>query len=92
MKVRIFGAALLLLLTLSLSPIADAQNAAVPITFRVSGQVTNPTTFNLAKLEKMPVTTQNVTYFAAGAVTSHTFTGALLWDLLNLLELSWIQT
>ena len=83
MPIRIFGAAMLLLTTLSLSPIAHAQNGAVPTTFRIYGQVTNPANVNLTKLEKLPVTTQNVTYFAAGQVTSHAFTGALLWDLLQ---------
>jgi hypothetical protein len=46
------------------------------------GQVTKPTTFDLAKLEKLPITSQNVTYFAAGQVASHQFTGAF-WDLLR---------
>ena len=83
MNMRIFAAALLLLAAASFSPIAEAQNATIPSTFRVFGQVTKPTTFDLAKLEKLSITSQNVTYFAAGQVASHQFTGALLWDLLQ---------
>jgi Oxidoreductase molybdopterin binding domain len=30
-----------------------------------------------------PVTNENVTYFAAGAVVTQSFTGTLLWDLLQ---------
>jgi hypothetical protein len=83
MNMRFFAAALLLLAAASFSPIAEAQNATIPSNFRVFGQVTKPTTFDLAKLEKLPITSQNVTYFAAGQVASHQFTGALLWDLLQ---------
>jgi DMSO/TMAO reductase YedYZ molybdopterin-dependent catalytic subunit len=82
-KLRIFGAALLLYSMMSLSPIAEAQTATVPTSFRVGGQVASPSTFDLAKLKKLPTTSQNVTYFAGGSVTSHEFTGALLWDLLQ---------
>ena len=83
MNIRLVGAALLLLSTLSLSPIAEAQTGGVSTTFRVSGQVTNPVIFNLAKLQKFAVSTQNVTFFAAGQVTSGSYTGALLWDVLQ---------
>jgi hypothetical protein len=61
MNMRIFAAALLLLAAASFSPIAEAQNATIPLTFRVFGQVTKPTTFDLAKLEKLSITSQNVT-------------------------------
>jgi len=77
MNIRLVGAALLLLSTLSLSPIAEAQTGGLSTTFRVSGQVTNPVIFNLAKLQKFAVSTQNVTFFAAGQVTSGSYTGAL---------------
>ncbi|MGO9846606.1 MAG: molybdopterin-dependent oxidoreductase [Methylocella sp.] len=83
MNIRLVGAALLLISTLSLSPIAEAQTGGVSTTFRVSGQVTNPVIFNLAKLQKFAVSTQNVTFFAAGQVTSGSYTGALLWDVLQ---------
>ncbi|MGA9485671.1 MAG: hypothetical protein WBV25_01170, partial [Methylocella sp.] len=83
MNIRLVGAALLLLSALSLSPIAEAQTGGVSTALRVSGQVTNPVIFNLAKLQKFAVSTQNVTFFAAGQVTSGSYTGALLWDVLQ---------
>ena len=83
MKSRFFAAALLLLAAVSFSPIAEAQTAPIPTTFRVFGQVKKSTTFDLTALKKLPVTSENVTYFAAGSVQSHNFTGALLWDLLQ---------
>ena len=83
MKTRFFAAALLFLAAVSFSPIAEAQTAPIPSTFRVLGQVAKPTTFDLTALKKLPVTSENVTYFAAGLVQSHNFTGALLWDLLQ---------
>jgi hypothetical protein len=42
----------------------------------------SPSSFDLAKLEKLQVTSQKVTY-SAGKVTTHEFTGVLLWDLLQ---------
>ena len=83
MKTRFFAAALLFLAAVSFSPIAEAQTAPIPSTFRVFGQVAKPATFDLTALKKLPVTSENVTYFAAGLVQSHNFTGALLWDLLQ---------
>lgn len=35
------------------------------------------------KLEQFGPTQENVTYFAAGSVVTESFTGVLLWDLLN---------
>jgi len=55
MNIRLVGATLLLLSTLSLSPIAEAQTGGVSTTFRVSGQITNPVILNLAKLQKFAV-------------------------------------
>ncbi|HEY8005295.1 MAG TPA: hypothetical protein VIE66_00465 [Methylocella sp.] len=83
MKTRFFAAALLFLAAVGFSPIAEAQTAPIPSTFRVLGQVAKPTTFDLTVLKKLPVTSENVTYFAAGLVQSHNFTGASLWDLLQ---------
>lgn len=51
--------------------------------FEVGGQVTQQIIFNTAKLKQLAVATVNVTFFAAGAVTSHSYTGALLWDVLQ---------
>src|SRR5579871_3265570 len=70
---------------LTLGPVAaDAACPGGPTTtFTVTGQVKNPTIFDIHRLQQLPTAQQNITYFAAGAVTSQSFTGALLWDLLN---------
>ena len=83
MKIRAFSAALLLLAMISVSTLAEAWTTGVPTVFQVSGNVQQPTTFDLKKLQQFPVVNQNVTYFAAGSVVSQSFTGALLWDLLQ---------
>ena len=83
MKIRIFRAALLLLSALAFSPAAKAENATVAAAFGVGGQVTSPSRIDLAKLEKLPATSQNVTYFAGSKIVTHGFTGVLLWDLLQ---------
>lgn len=51
--------------------------------FTVSGEVTKQAHFDLDRLEQFPPAQENVTYFAAGSVVSESFTGVLLWDLLN---------
>jgi hypothetical protein len=70
---------------LTLGPVAaDAACPGGPTTtFTVTGQVKNPTIFDIHRLQQLPTAQQNITYFAAGTVTSQSFTGALLWDLLN---------
>jgi DMSO/TMAO reductase YedYZ molybdopterin-dependent catalytic subunit len=83
MKTRVFCSALMLLATISLSLNAKAQSETVSSTFLVDGDVTHPHTFDLDDLERLPTTNQNVTYFTAGNVTTQSFTGALLWDLLQ---------
>ncbi|MGO9673870.1 MAG: molybdopterin-dependent oxidoreductase [Methylocella sp.] len=80
MKTRILCIVMLLFSVVGVSTLAWAW-AGPP--FVVVGDVTTPTTFNLAKLRSLPVTNQNVTYFAAGSVVSQSFTGALLWDVLQ---------
>jgi hypothetical protein len=86
MKMRVFLAALPLLLDLTGVP-ALAQSSSLrppsPPFFQVFGQVQTPKFFNTGTLRKLPVSHENVTYFAAGSIVSHSFTGALLWDLLQ---------
>lgn len=85
MKMRSLIAALLLLLGLAGVP-AQAQSSsspAAPPFFRVAGQVKTPMWVNVPALQQLPHVNQNVTYFAAGKVENDTFTGALLWDLLQ---------
>ena len=60
--------------------------------FKVSGEVTNRAVFNLSALQQFGPAQANVTYFAAGSVVTESFTGALLWDLLNNSPVSGIVT
>jgi hypothetical protein len=57
--------------------------AASPAVLLVGGQVKMPKWANVLALQQLPHVSQNVTYFAAGQVENDTFTGALLWDLLQ---------
>jgi hypothetical protein len=80
MKMRGLIAALVLLLGLAGLP-AHAQSPTR--SFLVTGQVQMPQWVDVAALRHLPRVNQNVTYFAAGVVENETFTGALLWDLLQ---------
>ena len=84
MKMRILLAALLLGMT-GVPVLAQSSSVRPPSppVFRVFGQVDTPKVFNVGTLKKLPVSNENVTYFAAGSIVSHSFTGALLWDLLQ---------
>jgi hypothetical protein len=90
MKMRSLIAALLFLLGLG-GVLAQAQTSSPPPpptppvqpVFLVTGQVTTPKYFDVYALKQLPPVNQNVTYFAAGQVENDTFTGALLWDLLQ---------
>ena len=85
MKMRGFLAALLLLGITGAPALAQSSSVRPPSppVFRVFGQVQTPKLFNVGTLKKLPVSNENVTYFAAGSIVSHSFTGALLWDLLQ---------
>jgi hypothetical protein len=82
MTTRVLFGALLLI-----SAAGSALGATCPggpsTSFTVTGEVSKPSTFYLNNLEQLPTAQANVTYFAAGSVVSQSFTGALLWDLLN---------
>jgi hypothetical protein len=72
-----------LLLTVA-TPLQAACPGGPSKDFRVEGEVTTKATFDLDKLKKLFSPAQaNVTFFAAGAVVSNSYTGALLWDVLN---------
>ena len=79
---RTFSAALLLI-GVGISPLQAACPGGVSSYFKVAGEVTNRAVFDLNKLEQFPPAEENVTYFAAGSVVTESFTGVLLWDLLN---------
>jgi len=85
MKIRGFLAALLLFGMTGVQALAQSSSVQPPSPpfFRVFGQVKTPMVFNVHALKRLPVSNQNVTYFAAGSVVSQSFTGALLWDLLQ---------
>jgi hypothetical protein len=79
MNMRNCFAALLMFGVIAVSTLAFGAGPSI----RVGGDVQHPMTFDVAALEQLPVTHENVTYFAAGSVVSQTFTGVLLWDLLQ---------
>jgi hypothetical protein len=91
MMTRTLSAALLLI-GIGSSPLHAACPGGASSSFTVSGEVTNRTVFDLNKLERFLPAQQNMTYFAAGSVVSETFTGVLLWDLLNDQPVSGIVT
>jgi DMSO/TMAO reductase YedYZ molybdopterin-dependent catalytic subunit len=85
MKMLSLIMAQMLLLGLAAVP-AEAQTPCSPPAppfFRVGGQVMTPKWVDVSALQKLPHVNQNVTFFAAGSVENETFTGALLWDLLQ---------
>jgi len=75
--------AALLLISVGNFPLQAACPGGVSNSFTVSGEVADRAVFNLNNLEQFPPAQANVTYFAAGSVVTESFTGVLLWDLLN---------
>ena len=75
--------AALLLISFGNSPLQAACTGGVSNFFTVSGEVTNRAVFDLNKLESFLPAQENITYFAAGSVVTESFTGVLIWDLLN---------
>lgn len=57
------------------------EGAGTP--FQLAGQVQTPATLDLAALRKLPAVHKEVTYIAAGGAVTKSFTGALLWDVLQ---------
>jgi Oxidoreductase molybdopterin binding domain len=82
MIARVFFVALLLA-GVGGSAFAASCPGGPTTSFSVTGQVQNPTVFDMRVLQQLPTTQENVTYFSAGSVVTQSFTGALLWDLLN---------
>jgi DMSO/TMAO reductase YedYZ molybdopterin-dependent catalytic subunit len=52
-------------------------------TFQLAGQVQTPATFDAAALRKLPAVHKEVTYLTGGGPATRSFTGALLWDVLQ---------
>lgn len=68
------------------APTVQAQQCpgGVSSKFVVTGDVNKPQIFDLDQLtQQYSPAQENVTYFAAGSVVTESFTGVLLWDLLN---------
>jgi hypothetical protein len=78
--------ALFLLTFTSRALIAEAQDTCAGSfspSFRLSGQVSNPKTYDLQELRKMPRTRVHDVFIAGTGVDGGVFTGVLLWDLLE---------
>jgi hypothetical protein len=84
--------AILLLIGITSSPLQAACPGGMSTSFKVTGEVTNRAVFDLSALQQFPPAQANMTYFAAGSVVTESFTGALLWDLLNNAPVSGIVT
>jgi hypothetical protein len=82
----------LLLIGVGSTPLHASCPGGVSNFFTISGEVTKRSVFDLNKLKQFPPAQANVTYFAAGSVVSESFTGVLLWDLLNNPPVSGIVT
>lgn len=73
---------------------ASAQEASPPAsppaaaeTIEISGDVANPGALSLADIQALPAETVDVTYqLQAGTDVQHSYTGARLWDVLQLTE------
>jgi hypothetical protein len=83
MRTHVLVAAALFALGLGGAAADAACPGGVSTSFKVDGAVTAPSVFDLKDLEKFAPAQENVTFFAAGAVETESFTGPLLWDLLN---------
>ena len=83
MATRVLFAALLLT-PLASPPLQAACPGGASTVFVVSGEITKSAAFNLQILERQFAPAQeNVTYFAGSSPVTESFTGVLLWDLLN---------
>lgn len=70
-------------LTVASGPPKSGIGGGTSSNFSVNGEVQTPLTFDLAFLKSFPATTTTVTYTSAGKPVTDTYTGALLWTVLN---------
>lgn len=80
---RMLRPVLVLFSVLIISPLAAAPSGGPSSVFHLTGDVTKRSSFDLEALQALPVTKESVTHFAAGAAVTQSFTGTLLWDLLQ---------
>jgi hypothetical protein len=83
MAMRIVVAALLVF-GLAAVPAKAACPGGVSTAITVAGEVKKPTVFDLRRLERFAPAQENVTFFGMSGVSTNAYTGALLWDVLNL--------
>jgi hypothetical protein len=84
MTMRVLFAALLLLGIASLPVQAKCLSTGQSTSILVTGEVTKSTVFDLKGLQQFSPAQANVDYFAGGpGLDTNSFTGALLWDMLN---------
>jgi hypothetical protein len=83
MTMRVPVAAMLLLGIASLPAEAACLSTGQSTSILVTGEVTKPAVFDLKGLQQFSPAQENVTYFAMGSVVTNSYTGALLWDVLN---------
>jgi DMSO/TMAO reductase YedYZ molybdopterin-dependent catalytic subunit len=84
--IRTLTVLLLLTLASGLLYIAEAQDPCAggfSPSFSVGGQVSNSTTYDLQVLQKLPTTRVHDVYISGGGIGEGTFTGVLLWDLIE---------
>jgi hypothetical protein len=92
MAVRVLCSTILLLLGLGSLPAYASCSGGVATTLAVSGEVKHPTVFVLKQIEQFAPAQENVTFFGMSGVSSNPYTGALLWDVLNLPPVGGIVT
>jgi len=67
-------------------PVSCYVPSGISSCLEVKGKVLYPYQANLGTLEAFPISTVDVTFFAAGAVVTQAFSGALLWDVISASE------
>jgi hypothetical protein len=66
------------------APLQPGSDGGPSTSLVVRGDVQQALSFDEAALRALPANTQTVTYLAGSTQVTNTFTGALLWDVLNL--------
>ena len=70
-------------LTVASAPVQAGTGGGPTTQVAVQGAVATPLALTLPSLEALPPYTETVTYLAGGTPVTDTYTGALLWDVLN---------
>ena len=70
-------------LTVGSAPVQAGTGGGTTTQVAVQGGVAAPLSLTLASLEALPSVTETVTYLSGATPVTDTYTGALLWDVLN---------